>query len=172
MPDLVALHTILPKCGTVPETLEHMRALKFNQYGCSLQIGDAGGALALVEKTGAGFVVFEEKPGLPLVHTNHILDPEFAKRNPTQSDPILGNGRRRYENALAHMRSLPRTEEGLAVLVADRSPSGAICQQGEDGMFTDFAVVFVPTEKRFTFWSGPPSATRPETIRISGLFSP
>lgn len=172
LPELVALHTILPVCATVAETVEHLRALPVNQYGFSLQIGDAAGALAMVEKTGAGIVVFEEKPGEPLVHTNHILDAEFAKRNPAQADPILGNGKRRYENARSLAKALPHTEAGLAALVADRSPRGAICQQGEEGMFTDFAVVFIPTEKRFTFWAGPPAVTQSETIRVSELFRP
>jgi hypothetical protein len=171
LPSLVGLHRILPACATVSEAVAHLRKLPVNSYGFSLQIGDAAGGLALLEKTGIGTVVLDGRTGAPLLHTNHILDEEFARRNPLQKEPIGVNGQRRLETAAAQMRSLPRTEEGLQRLLLDRSPRGPICQQGEDGMHTDFAVIFAPTQKRMTFWPGPPATTTVEAVEMDSLFA-
>lgn len=167
---LVALHTILPACATVPEAVEHLRDLRVNFYGFSLLIGDADGGLSIAEKTGAGTVVLPEQPGGFLLHTNHILDPEFAEENPPQSEPVLTNGQRRYENGLRLLRSLPRSEEGMEMFLSDRAPNGAICQQGEDGLHTDFGVIFVPTEKRVVFWPGYPGTVEARSLALSEMF--
>ncbi len=154
---LMALHTVLPACADVGEALEHLRDLRVNAYGFSLMLGDGSGRLALVEKTGAGMTVVEAEGGIPLGHTNHILDPEFERRNPAQSPAIDANGRRRLDNALRLAR------EGIAIerILADRSSVGAICQQGEDGLHTDFAVLFEPVEGRLRLWPGPPAMVEP-----------
>lgn len=167
----MALHTILPACATVGETLTHLANLGINRGGFSLLIGDAAGAMTLVEKTGRGMRVCPGNDGAPLVHTNHILQPDFAKSNPPQTEPVLSNGRRRYENASARLKTLPRTEPGLCSLLADRSSAGPICQQGEDGLHTDFAVIFAPTRKRLTYWHGPPASTSPEVVEMGALFA-
>ena len=153
----MALHTVLPACADVGEALEHLRDLPVNAYGFSLMLGDAGGRLALVEKTGAGMTVAEAEDGRPLGHTNHILDAGFARRNPAQGAPIDANGRRRLDNALR------LAGEGVPIerILADRSSVGAICQQGEDGLHTDFAVLFEPVERRLRLWSGPPALVEP-----------
>ena len=150
---LMALHTVLPACADVGEAIEHLRDLPVNAYGFSLMLGDGSGRLALVEKTGAGMTVVEAEDGRPLGHTNHILNAEFARRNPPQSAAIDANGRRRLDNALRLAR------EGTAIerILADRCPVGAVCQQGEDGLHTDFAVLFEPVERRLRLWSGPPA---------------
>lgn len=165
-----ALHTILPLCATVGETLTHLKTLPMNHYGFSLLIGDASGEMTLIEKTGLGLVMLPPNNGAPLIHTNHILDPDFARRNPPQAGDIHKNGSLRYATAMRRAGTLARTEEGLGAFVSDRSPTGPICQQGEDTMFTDFAVVFSPVEKRFTFWPGPPAITKSETVRLDSFF--
>jgi hypothetical protein len=162
---LVALHTILPACASVEEAIVHLRDLRLNAYGFSLVLGDAEGALALVEKTEAGSRVFAETE-VPLVHTNHILDPEFARQNPQQSEPVNANGRRRYANALALLGAGadPQT------ILCNRAPQGAICQRGEDGLHTDFAVVFAPQEKKMCFWAGYPGQVEMERVEVGALF--
>ena len=116
-------------------------------------------------------VVLSANDEAPLLHTNHILDKSFAQNNPQQKETIHVNGRRRLETAVARMQSLPRTEEGLQRLLLDRTASGPICQQGEDGMHTDFAVIFAPTRKRLTYWPGPPTATKPEVVVMDSIFT-
>jgi len=161
---LVALHTVLPSCATVSEALAHLRDLRVNFYGFSLLIGDADGDLALVEKTGAGMMALPEQKEGFLLHTNHILDAEFAVQNPGQSPLFLDNGRRRYENALRRAPDLSLSEKGMATFLSDRAPCGAICQQGEDGLHTDFGVMFLPTEKQIVFWPGYPGEAEARTV--------
>jgi hypothetical protein len=167
---IVALHTILPRCGTVAEAEEWIRALRINWYGFSLLLGDADGAVSLVEKTGAGMTILPQQPGGFLLHTNHILDPDFAARNPQQRQPFLLNGQRRYENALRLSESLPRSEEGMRSFLADRTQPGAICQRGEDGLHTDFAVILMPSEGRLVFWPGCPHLVEEEKLELSEYF--
>ncbi len=164
---LMALHTVLPACANVGEALEHLRALPVNAYGFSLMLGDAEGRLALVEKTGAGMTVVEAEDDRPLGHTNHVLDADFARRNPAQSPAIDANGRRRLDNALR----LAREGAGIERILADRSAAGAICQQGEDGLHTDFAVLFEPVERRLHLWTGPPALVEPAGYDLEGLLA-
>ena len=145
---LMALHTVLPACANVGEALEHLRALPVNAYGFSLMLGDA-------------------EDDRPLGHTNHILDADFARRNPAQSGPIDANGRRRLDNALR----LAREGAGIERILADRSAAGAICQRGEDGLHTDFAVLFEPVERRLHLWTGPPALVEPAGYDLEGLLA-
>lgn len=164
---LMALHTVLPACADVPEAVAHLRDLPVNAYGFSLMLADAAGRLALVEKTGAGMAVRETAGDEPLVHTNHILDAAFAARNPAQVPAIDANGRRRYDNA----RALAASDLTLEEIVADRSPAGAVCQRGEDGLHTDFAAIFEPDAGRIHLWSGPPAAMEAQTVDVRRLLA-
>jgi hypothetical protein len=160
---LDALHTILPRCADVEEAIAHIRALQLNCYGFSLALTDPQGGLALVEKTAVDTVLLDTAL---LAHTNHILDPDFAQRNPHQSEPVHSNGERRLENAYALLQS------GLspAQIMANRSAPGAICQRGEDGLHTDFAVVFDPLQKQLHLWPGYPDQVEMETLKLDEIF--
>lgn len=170
MLSLAALHTILPACATVAEAVEQVRTLPLNHYGFSLLLGDADGAMALLEKSAAGTVVLPLRPDGVYLHTNHILDPDFAAQNPAQREPVRTNGQRRFARAERLLPGVARTEAGLAGFLADRGPDGAICQIGADGLTTDFGVLFVPQEKRLTLWPGPPAVTSPESWSMDALF--
>jgi len=167
---LVSLHTILPVCTTVSEALAHLRDLRVNFYGFSLLIGDAEGDFALVEKTGAGMSVLPEQAEGFFLHTNHILDAEFAARNPEQSPLFLDNGRRRFENALRRVPDLSFSEAGMTAFLSDRASYGAICQQGEDGLYSDFRVMFLPTEKKIVLWSGYSEEAEARTVELDAIF--
>jgi hypothetical protein len=167
---LAALHTLLPACATVAEAESLVRDLRLNFYGFSLLLGDAEGGLMLLEKTTAGMARLAPNPEGAFLHTNHILDPDFAAVNPPQVEPVGANGERRYQNARRLLPDLPRTEEGLRQFLANTSGDGAICQQGADGLHTDFGILFVPTEKRLTFWPGYPATAAPETLTMDTLF--
>ena len=129
-----------------------------------LMLADRGGDFALVEKTGAGMTVIRADDK-PLVHTNHILDDVFAAQNPQQSEPILSNGQRRYDTAKK------RAANGVSMdsILADRSPQGAICQQGEAGLYTDFALLFDAVNDRLSLWAGYPGVVAPEIIDVGAL---
>lgn len=169
---LDALHSILPACATVEEAVEHIRALPLNCCGFSLTLADAGGRLAQVEKSGAGFVSLPLLPGGAHLHANTILDPAFAAQNPPQSEALAANSDRRMKNAERLLAALPRTEDGLRRLMNDRSPEGSIRQSGEATMFTDFWALFSAAEKRFDYCAGWPDYSESGTARMADLFGP
>ena len=170
LPELLGLRPVLPTCGNVREALDYLTRLPVNWYGCSLLLGDAAGEMALVEKNGAGLALVPEQAGA-LVHTNHILDPDLAARSPQQSEPVRTNGIRRFANAQRLLESLPRTEDGMRQLYSNRGAAGAIWQEGEDGMFTDFAVLLVPTEGRFTVWTERPDTSPGRMVEMKKAFA-
>jgi len=155
---LTALDTVLPVCADVAEAIAHLRTLSLNAYGFSLMLGDADGHLALIEKTGTGLAVLDPT-AFPLAHTNHILDPALAALNPKQGEPVRSNGQRR----LATARALLAQDLSPYQILTDRSPTGPICQRGEDGLHTDFAVIFSPVEGRMHLWPGYPDQVEMET---------
>lgn len=158
---LTALHSILPTCASVEEAIAHIRGLRLNAYGFSLVLADAEGGLALVEKSSAGMVCLDPESG-SLAHTNHILDADFADKNPAQHESIHRNGYRRLENARALLDSGAHPQQ----ILRDRNPAGPICQRGEDAMHTDFAVVFSPLEKTIHLWPGYPDEVVMETLTL------
>lgn len=151
---LDALHTILPRCANVAEVESHLQQLNVTYYGFSLMVADASGKLALFEKSQAGLIRLPEQDGGFLLHTNHILDSDFAAANPEQYEPVKSNGQRRFANGMKLAKSLPQTVESLSEFVADRSTDGPICQRGEDGLYSSLRLVFEPSKMRMQVWSG------------------
>lgn len=162
---LLALHTVLPACATVDEAIDHVQSLPVNAYGFSLMVGDASGQVALLEKSGAGMSVTRLEGGTPLAHTNHILDPDLASRSPAQVEPIHTNGVRRLANA-RHLLSRSCSPEAI---LSDRASEGAVCQHGEDGLHTDFGVLFRPAEGTARLWAGYPDEVEPEELNAGAL---
>lgn len=168
--DLIALHGLLPRCATVPEALECLRAQRLNHYGYSVTLADAGGELAQVERNGAGMAVLPALPGGFWAHTNHILDGPLAAASPEQFEPILTNGRRRLARIVELAPDLPRDEAGLEAFLTDRAPEGAIWQNGSDGLYTDFGVLFVPAARQIRCWTGQPDPVEQPVVGLDEVF--
>ena len=158
---LTALHTILPACADVAEAIAHIGALQLNAYGFSLILGDAQGNMTLIEKTSAGMRVLDPET-MPVAHTNHILDADFAGQNPAQHASIHKNGVRRLNTAHALLSADTEPQH----ILSNRDPAGPICQRGEDDLHTDFAVVFSPQEKLLHLWPGYPDEVERETLAL------
>lgn len=167
---LDALHTILPSCKTVNEAIAHLEKINLIYYGFSLMLGDTNGDIALVEKTGNGMSIINPSDDGFLIHTNHILDSNLAERNPKQNELILINGINRYNNAKALTNTIPKTKAGMEEFLNNRNSNGAIRQQGEDGLFTDYGVLFLPAEKKFSYYSGYPNYNTEEIV-LSRIFN-
>jgi hypothetical protein len=69
------------------------------------------------------------------------------------------------------MSHIGRTEEAMEELLRDRGASGALCQQGEDGFYSDFAVMFVPTKKRIVYWQPNAKGAAERRIDVSKIFT-
>ncbi|MFH1616665.1 MAG: C45 family peptidase [Planctomycetota bacterium] len=154
MPAYHSSHAVLSQCATVEEAVKFVESLKINYYGFSVLLGDADGNLTLMEKTGSGSVILPLQEGGFFLHTNHILDAEFAMRNPRQEETVDVNGRRRYENGLKLLSILPHSEGDMKEFLNDRSDFGAICQEGVDGLYSDYRAVFIPAQKKIIYWPG------------------
>lgn len=167
LPSLDMLHTVLPGCATVPEALEYIKGLRMNYGGFSLLLGDASGEIVSIEKTGAGMAVLDALPDGFLLHTNQTLDPDLADKNPEQTEPLLTNSRRRYENALQMTQDLARTESGAREFLANDSKPGAIWQDGDAGLHTDFGAILIPAEKRISYWTESPAGAEQQNLILN-----
>ena len=167
---LVGLHAILPACATVDDAVALIEAQALHHGGYSVILADASGELALVEKNGAGTARLAERPGGYLLHTNHILDPRLRRGSPEQTEPVRGNGVRRFDRAEARVPTLARDAEGLRCLLSERGGPGAIWQEGQDGLHTDFGVILEPCERRLVCFTGPPDEADGQTVILSQVF--
>ena len=122
--------------------------------------------MALLEKTGAGSVLIAPIDGGHHLQTNHILDEDFAAQNPQQAEPVRSNGMRRYNNGLRLLSSMEMSEDGVRQFLSDRSESGAIWGMGEDGLYTDYAIMFLPRQKRSVVWTKRPSESPGQTFNL------
>jgi hypothetical protein len=166
---LIALHSILPHCTTVPEALDAIAAQRLNHRGYSLTLASAGGDLAQVERNGAGMVVLPGRSEGFWAHTNHILDRPLAAASPQQVEPILTNSHRRLARITEWAPELPRNEAGLEAFLTDRGSKDAIWQTGSGGLYTDFGVLFVPAVRRMRVWTGQPKPIEQRTAGLEGL---
>ena len=156
VPSLAVMHGVLETCATVDEALRRLDTVSPIHYGISLLVADAWNSLALVEKTGAGRVALPPRADGTYVHTNHILDAEFATRNPEQKEPYLSNGLRRHGTTVNRLESAPRTTAGMRDILSDRTGGRAVWQEGEDGLWTDYAIILQPGESACRVWTQRP----------------
>jgi len=154
MPAYQGSHAVLSQCATVKEAFGFIKTLKINYYGFSVLLGDAEGDMMLIEKNGYDTIVMPLQKDDFLQHTNHILDAEFALKNPPQEKSVDINGRRRYENGLELLSTLPHSEVGMKEYLNNRSDFGAICQDGVDGLYSDYRVMFIPAQGEIVYWPG------------------
>ena len=168
VPSLFALRPLLQRAGTVAECELLVRDIPVGALGFSLLVADGRGEMLLLERTGAGMARVPAREGA-LVHTNTILDPALAPRNPPQREPLLSNAVARLDSARAALAGMERTPSGMAALVLSRPAAGPIFQRGEGGLFTDFAVVMEPAKRRLAVWTKPDAAAPEHTVRMEEL---
>ena len=166
---LDAISSILPRCASVAEALDWVEGLPIKSYGFSLLLADAGGAMALIEKTALAMINMPLRSDGTFIHTNFIIDGAFSEKNPAQRETIDTNARLRFGNAANLVSLLPRRIEAMSDSLTDRNPSGAIRQCGEDGLYTDYACILAPREGRLMFWSGYPE-WKQDTLCLRDIF--
>jgi hypothetical protein len=157
VPSLFPLREILLRCADVQHAIEYLRGIPLCSYGYSLQLADATGRRELIEVTSAGFAKLTPLRELWLIHTNHVLDRHMAERCPSQEQKLDGNSRRRIENLLQHIAGISVAgREAVVELIGHRTGDGAMTQNGEDGLYTDYTVVLTPSRKVIDYWGASP----------------
>jgi hypothetical protein len=138
-------------CADVKEAVEHIRQLKVGFYGFSLMLGDPSGELKLIEKNSYGtFEIGSTEHGF-LLHTNTIIDPELFGNSYKTPVSIAGNSEKRYKAGMELGRKVSKDHAGVVSFVTEKEQYG-IFQQGDHGLYTDYAVVLDPFDKGMTLF--------------------
>jgi len=148
---LDALSTILPVCTDVKEAVEHIKRLKVGFYGFSLMLGDPSGEIRLIEKNSNGtFEIGSTEYGF-LLHTNTIISPELSEKSFKTSASIAGNSEKRYISGMELGRKVSKDHAGVVSFITEKEKYN-IFQQGDHGLYTDYAVVLDPSCKGMTIF--------------------
>jgi hypothetical protein len=138
----------------VEEAIEHVRSLPLIGDGFNLLLGDESGEVAMIERVATGHAVLRPGNGGPLVHANHLLDPQLAAANPAQEEPLYTNSRERCAFAEKKLAETERSASGMRDVLTERAGAGATWQTGGGNLHTDFAVMFLPREGAFEYRDG------------------
>jgi len=144
VPQHAVLTVVLGRCGTVEQAVETLSGTVMCGKGQNITLADAGGGGAVVEKSvdRTGVIPLEAGKGAVFT-TNHCVTPAL------EGTGAGGNSLNRYLNL---QRLLTQSEyrdplETLQDLLADHSDPGAICQHGQDGLYTLISCVADPRER-------------------------
>ena len=170
MPSCIGARGVLQQCRSVSEATDYIKDMKINYYGFSATLGDAGGELAQVEKNGIGFASLNVTEGECCVHTNDILDVSLSSDSPQQPEPLRSNSHRRYDSTLRWLEDNNRNSDSMFSFLSARDGCDHIIQTGQDGLFTDYRVVFLPGEKRLLYLCGYES-DRAEEITVDAILN-
>ena len=166
----IAIHTILPACATVEEAIQFVRNLPVTCGGFNLVLGDKAGTMAMIEKTSMGCGVLSAGSKDYLLHTNHLLDPDLARINPCQMEPLNTNSQKRFRHATPSLESCGRSLASMHELLFCKEGDGAICQTGDADLYTDYVIIFQPMAGCFEYWQRDTGGEKPERIEIDRLW--
>lgn len=155
VPTMALTRGVLQHCRDVQDALDWLRQHDVMNWGFNLTLADSSGDLAFVEVV-PGSQCSERASGDYLIHTNHCLLDPASDRHDAETDMVPGypglmeNSRLRLDNLLEKVPHTPRSLRSMQSLLQDRSPSGAISQNGEHGMHTVYAMIVAP--ERSEIW--------------------
>ena len=144
IPQHIVLTVVLNRCGNVEQAVEMLSGAVMCGKGQNITLADSGGNGAVVEKSfdRCGIIPLEAGSGAVFT-TNHGVTEAFSGTGAGD------NSRKRYLN-LQRLLALPDYPEPLEMLrdlLANHSPSGAICQHGQDGLYTLITCIADPRER-------------------------
>ena len=149
VPTMALARGVLQHCRDVQDALDWLRQYDVMNWGFNLTLADSSGELAFVEVL-PGSQRSQRASGDYLIHTNHCLLDTAAGRPDADIDSVAGypglieNSRLRFDNLLDRVPNAPRSLRSMQSLLQDRSPTGAISQNGEHGMYTVCAMIVAP----------------------------
>jgi len=162
-------HAALSRCTTVDETVKLYSEHDLAKWGGTILVADAAGGLVLIEKLPGSQALRqplrESHAGL-LIHTNHVV---CFENGTLQGDADLES---KYgysgllQNSLARYATLERIApetghslSGLQEALRNHSPSGPICQHGQQGLHSAAGIVIVPRTRTMWGTAGYPCQT-------------
>ena len=149
VPAMALARGVLQHCRDVQDALDWLRQYDVINWGFNLTLADSSGELAFVEVL-PGSQCSGRADGDYLIHTNHCLLDSSAGRPDADIDSMPGypglieNSHLRFDNLLDKVPNAPRSLQSMQSLLQDRSPTGAISQNGEHGMYTAYALIVAP----------------------------
>jgi isopenicillin-N N-acyltransferase-like protein len=154
LPSLLFLREVLLRCSDVAEALTFAEEHPLRGHGCSMTMADPGSDAITVVENYPSLRAIHRSHEEATVRTNHphcepsqALPPDetWAQR---MGHPLLGpNSKARWQNASRLTRDIPWSIEGLEQLLGDHAEPGAVCQHGQAGLHTSFAVIMVPRQR-------------------------
>jgi hypothetical protein len=122
--------------------------------------------LVMIEKNSIGISVTKADKLQVLLHTNYILDEKLALKSPQQAEPILTNAKKRMMNMEHFFPDKARNIKTLREFVRNKSTEGSIWQSGQDGLYTDYAVIMNPRDMVIELYTGDYAENKVEVIDV------
>jgi len=161
VPSLLFLRQVLQWCGTVAEAQAFAEKHPLGGYACSMTMADATSGDVTVMENYPRLRSSRRAAGEPTVHTNHPLFQEPLALPPNAlwaeryGDPRLRpNSLARWTNASRAVSQIPCSTTGLQEALADHADLGAICQHGQAGLHTSFAMILAPQRRAMILAEG------------------
>jgi isopenicillin-N N-acyltransferase-like protein len=155
---------VMDTCHSVPEALEACHRIPIQVHPQHDLFADTTNTLAGAEVTPVGTNVCQP-PGAPAVFiTNHFCPGPYQGQD-TNEPRHVTNSRRRRANLERLTATLDHTVENMQRVVCDhaagqdREIMGAVCQHGEDNMWSSTGYVAIPGERTILVAHGQPCGT-------------
>ncbi|HUT74718.1 MAG TPA: C45 family peptidase [Armatimonadota bacterium] len=165
IPSNVMLRLAGDMAADVEEATRLLRETAMMHASLNITLADASGSLAVVEKAPDGCEVRQPDERGVLFATNHFCTPGLVGTDTPELASKL-NSERRFENLRRLTAGGEQTVERLQRLLADHTDPGAICQHGQQEMWTTVAYVVVPRTRALYFAYGRPCETPFEEFRL------
>ncbi len=166
-PSNTVFRLLIERCDSTRDAVKFLREIRFMAHPFNLIIGDEKGDLVCVERDVGAMAV--RKPERGSVFCSNIWYEKGMSERCRPTPESRQNSENRYNNLTRLSREAPHSIDRLKDILRDHSDPGAICQHGNAGMYTSFAYLVVPNERKLLFTYGP--ACR-ERFRIAKLDSP
>lgn len=148
VPTTVLDRGVLQRCHTVQDAIDFLGQHDVMCCGFNVMLADASGDLAFVEVVPGNQAVRRIDEDY-LIHTNHCLCPETARRQTHVTDNSIA----RYQTLQSIVPPAPRTLAGMMTLLRYHSGPGAISH-----VCTVFAIIVAPAQGRIWGANGYPPA--------------
>jgi hypothetical protein len=153
----IAPRPILARCRTTEESIAMLKDVYVAGWGMGLVLADAGGHIAVVEKTGDLCAVNSAELDVSFC-TNHFVDPMMEVTLPIAHAGLEENSKARYQTlkTLFEDRAWPHTLKGIKEALAYHGDAGFVCQHGDANMYSNYSCIAIVQEKKVLLGDGYP----------------